>query len=67
MGCFADQSNRAMNDRSVSSETMTVSWCKDYCRNENFRYAGLQVSNFSLTDLYILKAFKIFQKFKANS
>ena len=60
-------SNRAMNEKSTTSEKMTIKLCQDYCRNENFRYAGLQVSNFSLTDLYILKAFKIFQKFKANS
>lgn len=46
IGCFLDRTDRAMNALFASSFSMTVEWCKGYCRKNGHLYAALQVSNF---------------------
>lgn len=48
LGCFTDKKERAMNGLFKTSDTMTVELCKNYCRDNRYLFAALQVSNLQL-------------------
>jgi len=48
LGCFKDEGSRAMSaggDPALKDSDMTVDKCRTFCRDNGFKYAGLQVGD----------------------
>ncbi len=41
-GCFEDRSERDLSGPRTSSDSMTISTCRSFCRTQGYTYAGLQ-------------------------
>ena len=53
MGCYTDdESNRAMSIQTNNPTDNTVDKCVDFCRQNQFTFAGLEVSIFTVSWLF---------------
>ncbi|XP_062610626.1 uncharacterized protein LOC134272411 [Saccostrea cucullata] len=44
LGCFQDQSTRTLNGKHMSSNSMTVEMCKEFCKKQDAEFYGLESS-----------------------